>query len=337
MAAENNNKIDNILIASHRVKNIHVQLLYQEAKGQENSPEFMKNLDYLDLAVESLEETIKDQDLNDIELGLTYLTLSNLYNNNENLIFPGEVTYKDTFRNATMLLLKHVESGMKKNFFRYSSILPVNVMLVSEADSPLKAQLFQDLLNAETIIIKDLLMTLIKQIEQFTKNSHDNSLKVTLLKTKYHIAFTYPEIHYELRENNYKTPENIIIDRLNFYLNIQDNSGYNNHIHQFKIEYLAWLIDYSIDKLYESLKKCDLHEVTMNKLLIKSAIINFSFYPVLVEGLKSILKETKENYNSDFAEMIEKLFQEALTEYNGNYIRFKEPSYSLIRKGDIHE
>ncbi|NLA32552.1 MAG: hypothetical protein GX864_01200 [Mollicutes bacterium] len=73
----------------------------------------------------------------------------------------------------------------------------------------------------------------------------------------------------------------------------------------------------------------------MNKFLIKSAIINLSFYPAFVEvGKDALLKDIKRNYNNEFVDLIEIVINEAMDEYHGNYVRFKEPSYSIVRKGE---
>lgn len=335
MSKEVSKKIDEILIASHRIKNIHLQMIRLEVNGKQNSSSFHKIIEYLDLAVESLEETVEKQNLTDVDLIKIYHVLNELCEDKDNLAFPQDVINQDAHLDATTYLLKHIELKMRENYLKYSNILPINIQSASEINNRLDLQTSQDILGAETEIVRGILITLIKQIENFVAQSNDKVLNNTLVKTKYQIAFSHPDIHYELRNNNYQTQDNILIDHFGFYLNISESTKNTGYLYQYKLSYLAWLIEVLIANLYNSLKKGNLHEVTMNKLLIKSAIINLSFYPVFVElGKDALLKEIEKNYNNEFVDLIEVVINEAMAEYNSNYVRFKEPRYSIIRKGE---
>jgi len=335
MVQNTRKKVDQILIASHRVKNLHMQMIRLEVNGKQNSSSFHKIINYLDLAVESLEETVARQNLTDVDFTKTYHILNELRQDKDNLLFPQEVINQDAYLDATAYLLKHIELKMRENYLKYSNILPINIQSVSEINNPLDLQTLQDILGAEVEIVRGILITLIKQIENFITQSEDTILNNTLIKTKYQIAFSHPDIHYELRNNNYQTQDNILIDHFGLYLNISENTKNINYLYQYKLHYLAWLIEYLIASLYNSLKKGNLHEVTMNKFLIKSAIINLSFYPAFVEvGKDALLKDIKRNYNNEFVDLIEIVINEAMDEYRGNYVRFKEPSYSIVRKGE---
>lgn len=332
------NKLNEAIKASYRIKNLHLNLKRLEIIGLENSDEYKKIISYLEMAIESYKETIKEQRFNFGEFCEAYkFFYQNLFR--RALYDYNEITDPNNFRNGNSQVFATIENKLRTTSHKEMSLTPLDVSEVKKISGN-NAFINQDLnrdFETHALVSDDLMMTLLLLIEKFISNNPSSFLKDELIMIKYYLSFTNPTLEHNLINMNFKIKGPLFINNLELYTDISKQNE-RFYFSYYKKTFLESLLSRQINILSDDkIEKSD-YELLIRQLLVKASLINFDVNSILnfqmfFETRNRVTKEKNSNDN-----LINDAIREGLALYSSeDFFRYKGKELEKTKKGLISE